>query len=118
MKLRQFVKRHQVLAVMIFYAIVLLLVGFSQNSQSEAVDGTWIAWNSSRTGFPENSVVGGNDGNGILYIIRAEHKNEVIVGKYSVDSKTASIAYEDREVTDVNPFEVKNKKEKYFFENF
>lgn len=49
-------------------------------------------------GLPEHSVIGGEDENGELIVIRAEHEDHgLIVGKYSPKIKKATIPYYNEE---------------------
>ncbi|KAL7015611.1 hypothetical protein ACKWTF_016546 [Chironomus riparius] len=60
-------------------------------------DGIWVDWNTYKSGIPEFAVVGGSDSNGYYYVIRANHDNEMIVGKYCPQLKKAFIPYGGKE---------------------
>lgn len=63
-----------------------------------------MPWSGSKSGVPENAVVGGFDGSS-LYFARAETNAGTIIGRYSPSSSEAYFAYNNKAFTSVN-FEV------------
>ncbi|CAG9800970.1 unnamed protein product [Chironomus riparius] len=87
----------QILFLIIISTTCILIQGNDLNK-----DGIWVEWNISKSGVPENAVIGGHDFTGDLYVIRANH-NHVdgyrgkIAGKYSPNGKYASVPYHHKE---------------------
>lgn len=60
--------------------------------------GTWRSWSASSGSVPGGSVLGGYDNGRPYYVIRADHDNGVLPGKYSPDLRQAFISFGGHEV--------------------